>query len=204
MSGRRGEDGYALAALIAAVTIMLLGLGVAAPSWRYVMQDDREQELIFRGSQIADAVARYQKKNANALPASLEVLVKGRFLRKEWKDPFAKDGKWRFIRQGEGIAPIRAPGSPSTPTTTRPPGPGVSTGPTVGGFTGVASLSKEQSLRLFNGRSRYNEWIFAVGQPRVVGKQVTLPGVQPGMPPGAPGRPPGLPTDPTPETPDLP
>lgn len=200
MTPPRGERGYALAALLAAVTILLLGLGVAAPSWRYVMQDDREEELIFRGTQIADAVARYQKKNANALPASLEVLVKGKFLRKEWKDPFAKDGKWRFIRQGEGVGPIRPPGSPQTPTTTRPPGPGVSTGLTVGGFIGVATLNTDKSLRLFNGRQRYNEWIFAVGQPRVIGKQTTLPGVPPGGP-GAPGRPPTLPGD---ETPDLP
>jgi type II secretory pathway pseudopilin PulG len=204
----RRDQGYALAGLVAAITIMLIGLGVAAPTWRYIMKDDREQELIFRGEQIADAVARYQKKHANALPPSLEVLVKGKFLRKEWKEPFAKDGKWRFIRQGEGVAPIRPPGSPQTPTTTRPLGPGISAGPTVGGFIGVASTSTDKSLRIFNGRQRYNEWIFAVGQPRVVGKQATVPGIQPGAPGigSAPSRPPGLPTDPggTAPEPDLP
>lgn len=207
MSRARGDAGYALAALLAAITILLIGLGVAAPSWRYVMQDDREEELIFRGGQIADAVARYQKKNGNALPTSLEVLVKGRFLRKEWKEPFAKDGRWRFLRQGEGIGPVRPPGSPQPPTTTRPPGPGVPTGgPGLGGFIGVASFSTDKSLRLFNGRQRYNEWLFAAGQPRVVGKQAPMPGVPPGNGPGVPGRPPTLPGDPgqTPEQPDLP
>lgn len=174
---RRSEQGYALVALIAAVTVMLIGLGAAAPTWRYVMQDDREEELIFRGTQIADAVARYQKKHANALPASLEVLVKGKFLRKEWKDPMAKDGKWRFVRQGEGIAPIAARGS--TPPTTRPPGPGAPARPTLGGILGVASLNGGASLRLFNGSQRYSEWIFAVGQPRVVGKPVVVPGPRP-------------------------
>ncbi len=174
---RRRQEGYALVALIAAVAVMLIGLGAAAPTWRYVMQNDREEELIFRGTQIADAVARFQKKNLNAPPTSLEVLVKGKFLRREWKDPMAKDGKWRFIRRGEGIAPI-APRS-KTPTTTRPPGPGVSAGPTLGGFIGVASFSTGRSLRLFNGRQRYSEWIFAVGQPRVVGKQAAAPVIRP-------------------------
>ncbi len=182
MSGR-GEQGYALAALIAGVTVMLIGLGVAAPSWRYVMQDDREQELIFRGTQIADAVARYQKKHANALPASLEVLVKGKFLRKEWKDPMTKDGKWRFVRQGEGIAPITP--RRSAPPTTRPPGPGALARPTLGGILGVASLNDGMSLRLFNGSERYREWIFAVGQPRVVGKPALVPGPRP-APAGTP------------------
>ena len=204
---RRRQEGYALAALIAAVTIMLIGLGAAAPTWRYVMQNDREEELIFRGTQIADAVARYQKKHANAPPTSLEVLVKGKFLRREWKDPMAKDGKWRFIRQGEGVAPITARSTKpaATPTTTRPPGPGVSAGPTIGGFIGVASLDTGTSLRLFNGRQRYSEWIFAVGQPRVVGKPARAPGVRPapavtpdtgGFPP-PPGvsLPPGAPPD---------
>jgi len=174
---RRSEAGYALVALVAAVTVMLIGLGAAAPTWRYVMQDDREQELIFRGTQIADAVARYQKKHGNALPVSLEVLVKGKFLRKEWKDPMTKDGTWRFVRPGEGIAPITARTSP--PPTTRPPGPGVATRTRFGGILGVASLSDRQSLRLFNGSQRYSEWVFAVGQPRVVGKSPTVPGPRP-------------------------
>lgn len=206
---RDGESGYALAALIAAVTLMLIGLGAAAPTWKYVMKNDREEELIFRGGQIADAIARYQKKNANALPPSLEVLVKGKYLRKAWKDPVAKDGKWRFVRQGESLTPApRKPGAPSpAPTTTLPPSPGSSSGGPIGGFVGVASMSPDASLRLFNGRNRYNEWIFAAGQPRVVGKQPQLPGPKPGFP-GAPGSPggPGTPGGPPPglPLPDIP
>ena len=73
------QAGYTLVALLASVTIMLILMGAATPTWTYIMQDDREEELLFRGGQIADAVARYQKKTANALPVSLEILVKGRF-----------------------------------------------------------------------------------------------------------------------------
>lgn len=181
---RPEEAGYSLVALIASATIMLVLMTAAVPTWRYVMKDDREQELIFRGSQIADAIGSFQKKNGNALPTSLEVLVRGKFLRKAFKDPMTKDGKWRFIRQGEAIAPITVPGTQPSP---RPsPGPGTSTGFALGGIIGVASTSTDKSLRLFNGRNKYNEWIFAVGQPRVVGRTLG-----PTLPPGAGPRPPG-------------
>ena len=66
---RRGESGFSLVALMAGITIMLILMAVAVPSWQHVMQDDREQELLFRGGQIADAIGRFQKKNGGALPA---------------------------------------------------------------------------------------------------------------------------------------
>jgi type II secretory pathway pseudopilin PulG len=173
--------------LAAAITIMLIGMAVAVPSWQHVMQDDREQELIFRGGQIADAIQAYQQKNGNALPATLEVLVKGKFLRKAYKDPMTDDGKWRFIRQGEatggGVRPPGVPGGPSpspsaSPTTgssgARSPGLGGST--TLGPFIGVASQSRKKSLRIFNNAKSYDTWLFIAGQPRVVGKAPVIGG----------------------------
>jgi type II secretory pathway pseudopilin PulG len=193
--GRRaGEAGYAMAALLAGAAILLIALTAAVPSWRYVMKNEREQELIFRGGQIADAVQRFQKKNGNALPASMEVLVKGKYLRKAYADPMAKDGKWRFLRQGEGVGAPR-PTTPGTPTTTRPSGPAPMT---LGGFTGVVSTSSDKGLRLFNGKEKYDEWAFIAGQARVIGKAPRIPGggPSPGLPPlpglpSAPGAPPG-------------
>ena len=108
---RRPEAGFALVALMATVAIMLIMMTAAVPSWRYVMKDDAEQELIFRGGEIADAIARYQRKNGNALPPSFEVLVKGKYLRREYKDPMTKSGKWRIIHPGEAVGPIRPPGA---------------------------------------------------------------------------------------------
>jgi type II secretory pathway pseudopilin PulG len=191
---RRREAGYSLVALMAAVAIMLIMLTAAVPSWRYVMKNDAEEELLFRGGEIADAVARYQRRNGNALPASLEVLVKGKFLRRAYRDPMTKHGRWRFIRPGEALGPaapgVRGPGgvaTTTTTTTTRPSAFG-SPGTVLGGFQGVASTSTEKSLRIFNGRTHYNEWLFLPGQPRVIGRPVgpTLPG---GGVPGQPGRP---------------
>lgn len=169
-----------MVALMAAVAIMMIMLAAAVPSWRYVMRNDAEEELIFRGGEIADAIARYQKRNGNALPPSLEVLVKGKFLRRPYKDPMTKHGRWRFVRPGEVVGPQVPSGIPgttggtttTTTTTTTRPSAFAQPGVTLGGFQGVASTSTEKSLRIFNGRTRYNEWVFLPGQPRVVGRPV--------------------------------
>lgn len=208
---RRGQRGYVMVALLAAIAILLLGMAAAAPPWKYVMKDAREEELIFRGTQIADAIARYQRKHGNALPVSIDVLVQGKFLRQAYKDPMTKDGDWRLLRPGEtGLIPGVVPGAPnprlapggaglpgpgggglSTPSPTPTPTPRSTSsfgagglGGGVGPIAGVASRSTEESLRIFNGRSRYNEWIFAPGMPRVIGRPQTPQPRQPGGPSG--------------------
>ncbi|MCL4822282.1 MAG: hypothetical protein KJ067_24405 [Vicinamibacteria bacterium] len=185
------ERGYVMVALLAAIAILLIGMGAAAPTWKYVMQDSREQELIFRGSQIADAIGRYQRKHANALPTSIEQLVKGKFLRREYADPMTADGKWRLLRPGE-VAGV--PGRPGAPGGTPGAGPrtpgaqpaspgGFGAGTGLGPIAGVASRSTESSLRIFNGRTRYSEWLFMPGQPRVIGRPRTPEPRQPGTQP---------------------
>jgi type II secretory pathway pseudopilin PulG len=182
---------------MAAVAVMMVLMAMAMPSWRYLMRNDAEEELLFRGGEIADAIQRYQRRHGNALPASLEVLVQQRFLRRAYKDPMTKDGRWRFLRPGEVALP-GVPGAPQQPggvagsgpttttttTTTRPSAfsqPGQTIG---GGFQGVASTSTEKSLRIFNGRTKYSEWLFVAGQPRVIGRAQAGP--RPGsLPPGA-------------------
>ena len=91
---------------------MLIAMGVAAPTWQHVMQDDREQELLYRGGAIADSIARYQKKNGGALPVSLDVLVKGRFLRRAYKDPMTKRRQVALHSTGGGDRPRRSRRSP--------------------------------------------------------------------------------------------
>jgi type II secretory pathway pseudopilin PulG len=205
---KRSERGFSLVALMASVTIMMVMLAAAVPSWKYLVKNDQEEELIFRGGQIADAIRRYQAKNGNALPPSIDALVKGRFLRRAYTDPMTKDGKWRLIRQGEpmpGVMPGAQPsGGPGSGASPRPsgagpapspspspsflgtrPGSGTPGGTSTGVIAGVASLSTDKSLRLFNNRDHYNDWWFVVGQPRIVGKQNLAP-VQQGPRPGAP------------------
>jgi type II secretory pathway pseudopilin PulG len=190
----RSEAGFSLVAVSASIAIMMLMMGMAVPSWKYVMQNAREEELIFRGTQIVEAIERYQKKHGNAPPVSLEMLVKGKFLRKEYKDPMTEKGQWRFIRPGEAV--ISPPGAgggtgagagrPGRPTPRATPGGGLGSSSTArrgtfGPFIGVASTSTDKSLRVFNGRTKYDQWLFMVGQPRIVGKDIntrTLPGVR--------------------------
>lgn len=210
----RRESGYALAALVATVTVMMVLMAAAVPSWKYVVKNDREEELIFRGGQIADAIRRFQAKNGNALPASIDVLVKGKYLRKAYKDPMTKDGKWRLIRQGESIGAPSRPGAPGTPSpgpfaspATSPGGGRIAAGAvtatlgsgapgtSVGAFVGVATLSTEKGLRLFNNRERYSEWFIVAGQPRVVGNRV-VGGPQPAAGPGGRTQPQPRPSGP--------
>jgi type II secretory pathway pseudopilin PulG len=76
---------------------------------------------------------------------------------------------------------------------------------TTAGISGVTSKSKNQSIRLYNGRNHYNEWAF-VYMPQLQAGQGGVPGSaapgqrgQPGRPggPGGPGvNPSGRPTGP--------
>ncbi len=181
-------------ALLAMLAVMAIALMLAMPSWRYLAKDDKEQELIFRGRQIANAVARFQRKNGNALPATLEQLVQAKFLRKAYKDPMTPDGKWRFMRPGEA-GPVRpggavSEGGPARPTPTPRPTPsptatpfGRSPGTHTGPIAGVASLSTERGFRTVNGTQNYNQWIFAPNIPFIVGGRPLV-----GAPPGGPNQ----------------
>ena len=190
-------------ALLAMLAIMALALLLAMPSWRYLARDDKEQELIFRGRQISDAIARFQRKNGNALPASLDQLVQGKYLRKAYQDPLTKDGKWRILRPGEAgpIRPVSPPGgtSPSSaaPSATPSPAPvfGAGSGSPSGPVGGVASLSTEQGYRTVNGSQLYSRWVFAPNVPFILGGQ------SPGA--GAPGVPNQVPVPGRLRAPDL-
>jgi type II secretory pathway pseudopilin PulG len=187
--GPSREGGFAMPALLAMLAIMALALLIAMPAWRYLVKDDKEQELIFRGRQISSAIARFQRKNGNAFPASLDQLVQGKYLRKAYADPMTADGKWRIIRPGEGgLARPGASPAPPGPGGARPsPTPQPTPTPTFGGGTGspagpvggVASLSMETGLRTVNGSESYNRWVFSPTIPLIVG----------GRPSGGPGPP---------------
>jgi type II secretory pathway pseudopilin PulG len=196
--GARNDSGFSIVVLLASITIMLVVMGAAVPTWKYIMKNDREEELYFRGDQIARGIERYQRKNGNTLPVSLELMVKGRYLRKVYKDPMTKDGKWRIIHPGEALLPGGAPGrgtpggarpgsSPRPGATPQPGFPGLpgsgrpgGGGPTQGAILGVVSTSKDESLKLMNGRTRYDQWIFLAGQPRILGGAQATPNVLPG------------------------
>lgn len=91
-----------------------------------------------------------------------------------------------------GIASSTA-GRAATGTITTPAGRagGVGAAGASAGIMGVTSKSKDRSLRLYNGRDHYNEWIFIATQASTQaggrGAQAPGQGVRGGAPPGGPG-----------------
>ena len=80
--------------------------------------------------------------------------------------------------------------------------------PVLGGIVGVASKSEKESLKSYNGRSKYNEWefVFIPRGPQPGAGQNVPQGGQPqpqggGATPGGRNLPPGFPQQPQPQTP---
>src|SRR5216117_351259 len=87
----KSQQGYAMAALLVAMSIMAVMMTVAMPVWKHTAQREKEEELIFRGKQYVHAIGMFQRKFANAYPPNIDVLVDQRFLRKKYKDPITND-----------------------------------------------------------------------------------------------------------------
>ena len=126
LGGQGGQRGYAMAALLVALGVMAVLMTAAMPVWRHESQREKEIETIFRGQQIARAIAMYREKNGGNFPSSLDLLVQQRFLRKKYKDPFSEDGEWQPIG-GLGGQPAGGRGGqrqtawrPRRPTATGP------------------------------------------------------------------------------------
>src|SRR3954470_17273290 len=113
---RPAERGYALVALIALMTLVALAAMVAAPSIAQQSQREREQEAIFRGEQVAEAIRVYYNAQLSlrrpggeaALPTDMDQLLEGvpqpgrtkklQILRTSAaRDPLSTKGEWRLI-----------------------------------------------------------------------------------------------------------
>ena len=93
------ESGYTLVGLMVVVAVVNVSLAVAVTSVRIVGQRAREAELIWRGQQIARAVGCHERANAGQPLIRLEQLVEADCLRRVYRDPMARDGEWRILRQ---------------------------------------------------------------------------------------------------------
>jgi type II secretory pathway pseudopilin PulG len=99
--GRRNDEGYAMAALLVTIAVMAIMMTVAMPAWRQQAKREKEAELIFRAGQYVHAIELFKRKNANAYPPNIDVLIKGRFLRKKFTDPMTKNGEFRLLTPQE-------------------------------------------------------------------------------------------------------
>ena len=172
----RGNRGYAMAALLVAMSVMAVLMSALMPVWSHMATREKEEELIFRGRQYARAIGLFQRKFANTAPPTLDVLVEQRFLRKKYKDPITNDDFQVLYanqpQQGQGTSPVaQRPGQQATSTISTPAqsqliqsGFGTTGVGSQGGVIGVTSKSKDTSIKIYNGRNHYNEWAFVFVQ----------------------------------------
>lgn len=215
----QGERGYAMAALLVGLSVMAVLMSMALPVWTHFAKREKEQELIWRGQQYARAIGLFQRKYANTFPPNVDILVEQKFLRKKYKDPITND-EFQLIPAGGGApGQVGGPGNPPQPGQAgqQQPNPQIAATPNTGsggggfgtsggitgtfqprgpnapsiGIQGVVSKSSESSIKIYNGRTKYNEWAFVYLQ---VAQRLTPGGTQrPGAGPGgqqSPGRPP--------------
>ncbi|MEJ2007152.1 MAG: hypothetical protein P8Z30_03195 [Acidobacteriota bacterium] len=99
MRSPRAGEGYVLLIMMMIATLLLISLAAAVPSIYVEGQREKEKELIFRGEQYARAIELFHTK-FNRYPTSVKELLHTNnmsFLRRAFRDPMSKDGKWRFI-----------------------------------------------------------------------------------------------------------
>jgi len=142
------ESGYAMAALLVGMSVMAVMMSAAMPVWSTAAKRMKEDELVFRGEQYAHAIALYQRKYANALPPSLDVLVNEHFLRKKYLDPITgQEFQVLTGAVGQG-APGMGPGGRGAAA----PGPQGRGGPApAGGFGSGRSTSGPSGTTGFQG-----------------------------------------------------
>ena len=150
----RNASGFTYVALLAAIVILGISMGAAGKYWSFVMQREKEEELLFRGEQYRLAIERYYRAlpGRSAYPPSIEELLKDsrtpsgkRHLRQAYKDPLT----------GEDFEVVRDQTK-------------------LNRITGVYSKSDKEPLKKagfpeqypdFENKKAYNEWKFVYTLP---------------------------------------
>lgn len=182
---RLASQGFNLVILVMAVTVLNILLALALPAWSNMIEREKENELIFRGLQYAEAIRVFQIRNGR-LPTTITELIEvvPRSIRQLWKNPIPEDGSWLLLppqaQAGPRGRPIERanqnpqdrgqpnrPGQPARPpqaVRVIPPRPGEPV-LTPGGampFIGVASPEGEEALKTFMGSNEIKEWRFTL------------------------------------------
>jgi type II secretory pathway pseudopilin PulG len=180
-----------IVALMAGIAIMVIASAAAAQKWSDVIRRDNEAEMMFRAQDLVRALKRYQLAQGK-LPVELkEMMEQGPqgqyFLRKLWKDPLIKGGKWQlvYLNPAGGIFDPSAPETPGTgdpaqlaaqasllnPSEAQGPfgGPkggdkgGDVTGESLGlPIAGVKTRCKDKPFRIYKEQDEYRDWVFSI------------------------------------------
>jgi type II secretory pathway pseudopilin PulG len=176
-----------MATLLVALAVMSVLMSAVLPAWRHQAQREKEAELAFRGEQYMRAIQLWERKmGPGSRPPNIDMLVQQKFLRKKYKDPMTEDGEFQPVFAGVNpTAPGAGRGGQrgQPPQQQQPPPTPQTQGQIAGGgIHGVMSKSKETSIRIYKGATRYNEWRF------IHAGAATTPGGRGGSPvPGGPG-----------------
>jgi type II secretory pathway pseudopilin PulG len=154
-------------------------VAMALPSWSHAIQREKEEELIFRGLQYAEAIRVFQARFGR-YPVRLEELisVNPRCIRQLWTDPMTDSGEWGLIyAQGTGgrqqagqkvagVTPERQQAGPvaggSGPSQLGGSQSGRRSARAVAPILGVHSTSSEQAIKQFSGGAVHSDWLFTV------------------------------------------
>lgn len=135
-----GEAGYNLVVLMVLVTVLNVLLAAAVPAWSHLVRRDKEEELVFRGMQYAEAIRVFQQRHGR-LPVKLEELieVEPRSIRQLFPEPMSEHGKWGLLVQAQPGQAAPAPGSAGSGQPPAPPPPNLASGvpPAPGAVAGV-------------------------------------------------------------------
>jgi len=111
-SCQRWQGGFTYLALLFFVAIFSASLAAAAVLWSTMQQRQQEQELLFIGASVRQAIGLYYQKTPGTIkhyPNRLEDLLQdnrqatvNRYLRKIERDPFTGQVKWGLVRAPDG------------------------------------------------------------------------------------------------------
>ncbi len=190
------EAGYNLVVLAVAITVLNILAAKALPLWSHLIQRDKEEELIFRGLQYAEAIRVFERR-AQRLPTRLEELIesKPRCIRQLWENPMTENGAWGLVFQDQ---PGQDPQGRGRRRQTRQerqqqqqqafgvPGDGQEV--RVGPIIGVYSPEGGEAIKVFappggGGGSEISEWKFTRDLTQwIAGQQVVAQGTETRVP----------------------
>jgi type II secretory pathway pseudopilin PulG len=190
----RRQAGYTLVVCAVTITVLSIAVATALPLWSAQIRRDREEELIFRGFQYAEAIRVFQKRYGR-YPVRLEELieVQPRCIRRLWKDPMTEEGEWALILEGgagaqrprRGRTPEGVPAPPEPPSELDPlpeDQEGQPEAPRAGPIVGVHSKSEKKSFHVLFGQEVPREWKFTADLLRAAGGAVSDPARVPSVP----------------------
>lgn len=149
------EQGFVYIALLIGLAIIGIGLGATSEVWTQTRQREKEEELLFIGNQIRQAITRFYQQSppaARRFPMTMDELVEdvrapekpARFLRKLYTDPMTNTAQWGEVRLPNGQ------------------------------LVGVYSLSDDKPFKVFGfalrdktflEKDRYSDWVFRSNLP---------------------------------------